>query len=67
MQRLASKPRSWVAVDLGRVVHEVVADLEGRIQQTSGHVELDGLPTLAADPTQMATRFSSSTRRRVCR
>ncbi len=41
------------AVDLTRLAEEVVSDLEGRIQQTGGRVEIGALPTLEADPTQM--------------
>jgi PAS domain S-box-containing protein len=51
--RVASKARPAVSVDLSRVAHEVVADLEERIRQTGGRVELGDLPTLEADPTQM--------------
>jgi signal transduction histidine kinase len=51
--RVASRPPTLVPVDLGRVAHEVLADLEERIRQTGGRVEVDDLPTLEADPIQM--------------
>jgi PAS domain S-box-containing protein len=51
--RVACKSPTTVSVDLGRVAREVLADLEERIRQTCGRVELDDLPTLEADPTQM--------------
>jgi signal transduction histidine kinase len=51
--RVTSKAQPLVPVDLGRVAQEVLTDLEGRIQQTGGRVELGGLPTLESDPTQM--------------
>ena len=51
--RVASRARTAVSVDLDRVAREVLTDLEERIRQTGGRVELDDLPTLEADPTQM--------------
>jgi two-component system, LuxR family, sensor kinase FixL len=51
--RVTSKARPFVPVDLDRVAREVLSDLDGRIQQTGARVELSGLPTLDADPTQM--------------
>src|SRR5262249_40059742 len=51
--RVSSKGQSFVPVDLDRVAREVLNDLESRIQQTGARVELSGLPTLDADPTQM--------------
>jgi signal transduction histidine kinase len=51
--RVASRGQPFVPVDLNRVAREVVSDLEGRLQQTGGRVDLGDLPTLDADPTQM--------------
>ena len=51
--RITTKARSFEPLDLGPVAHEVLSDLETRIQQTGGKVELDGLPTIDADPMQM--------------
>jgi PAS domain S-box-containing protein len=55
--RLATKARPLVSVDLGRLVREVVSDLEGRIGQTGGQVEVGSLPTVEADPVQMRQLF----------
>jgi PAS domain S-box-containing protein len=51
--RLTTKAQPFTRVDLGTVAREVVADLEGRLQQTGGRVEAGGLPAVDADPTQM--------------
>src|SRR4029453_12613041 len=51
--RLTTKAQPFARVDLGRVAREVVADLEGRLQQTGGRVEVGVLPAVDADPTQM--------------
>ena len=51
--RVTSQAHPFESVDLARVAHEVVGDLESRIQSTGGRVELGELPTLDADPLQM--------------
>jgi PAS domain S-box-containing protein len=51
--RVTIQAKPFVAVDLGRVAREVVYDLEDRIQQTHGRVEVGDLPTLEADPVQL--------------
>jgi PAS domain S-box-containing protein len=51
--RLTTKAQPYRPVDLTHIARLVVADLEGRIQQTGGRVQVDDLPTLNADPTQM--------------
>ena len=53
LPRVTSKAQPWAPVDLERVAQEVLSDLEGRIQQTGGRVEVDRLPTLDADSMQM--------------
>ena len=51
--RITTKARPFEPVDLNRVAAEVVSDLEARIEQVGGKVDLDFLPTLDADPLQM--------------
>lgn len=51
--RIETKSQPSVAVDLGVVAREVSADLETRIEQTGGRVEIEELPTIDADPVQM--------------
>jgi PAS domain S-box-containing protein len=51
--RIETKAQPFVPVDLGVIAGEVSADLETRIEQTGGRVEIGALPTLDADPMQM--------------
>jgi PAS domain S-box-containing protein len=51
--RVTTKPQPFQPVDLTQVAQEVVSDLESRIQQTGGRVEVADLPTVDADPLQM--------------
>ena len=51
--RVETKLQTFVAADLGVIAREVCADLETRIEQTGGCVEIEELPTIDADPVQM--------------
>jgi PAS domain S-box-containing protein len=51
--RVATKARPFEPVSLDETARAVVSDLEGRIQQTGGRVELQQLPSVEADPMQM--------------
>lgn len=51
--RVTTKARPFEPVDLTQVATEVLSDLEMRLQDVNGRVEIDGLPTLQADPLQM--------------
>ncbi len=51
--RVETKGQPFVQVDLGVIAKEVIADLETRIEQTGGQVEVKDLPTIDADPMQM--------------
>ena len=57
--RVTTKARPFVSVDLNRVAREVLSDLEVRLEQTGGRVELDDLPVLDADPLQMRQLFQN--------
>ena len=57
--RVSTKARPFVPLDLGKIAGEVVSDLEGRIAQTGGRVEVGPLPTIAADATQMRQLFQN--------
>ena len=57
--RVATKAQPFVLTDLGTLLTEVVSDLEGRLQQTEGHVEVGELPALEADPMQMQQLFQN--------
>ena len=51
--RVTTRAQPFAMVDLGRIATDVVSDLEGRIQQVNGRVDVRSLPSIEADPTQM--------------
>jgi PAS domain S-box-containing protein len=51
--RVEIKGQAFVPTDLGVIAREVSADLETRIDQAGGRVEIGELPTIDADPMQM--------------
>ncbi len=51
--RVTKRDQLFASVDLGKVVHESLSNLEMLIEQTKGHVEVDNLPNIEADQTQM--------------
>jgi len=51
--RVSTRRQALAPVDLGQVAREVVGDLEARIQQSGGAVEVGELPTIAADSLQI--------------
>ncbi|WP_425617357.1 CHASE3 domain-containing protein [Anatilimnocola sp. NA78] len=57
--RVASKAQPFSAVDLNEVAEEVVGDLEARLHDVKGKVEIGKLPHIEADPTQMRQLFQN--------
>jgi light-regulated signal transduction histidine kinase (bacteriophytochrome) len=57
--RVRSKGQEFVAVDLNEIVKGVVSDLEVRLEQSGGRVEVGTLPTIQADPMQMRQVFQN--------
>jgi PAS domain S-box-containing protein len=53
LSRVTTKAQPFITVDLAEITQEVLSDLEVRIQQTGGYVEVGELPTIKADPLQM--------------
>lgn len=51
--RVSTQARPFQDVDLDRIVAEVISDLEVRISEVEGSIEVGNLPTIEADPTQM--------------
>jgi PAS domain S-box-containing protein len=51
--RVTTRAQPFSRVDLFELVYDVVSDLELQIDRTQGKVELERLPTIEADPTQM--------------
>ena len=51
--RVATKAQPFVTTDLVSITREVVSDLEARIEQVKGRVEVGELPNVEADPLQV--------------
>jgi PAS domain S-box-containing protein len=51
--RVTTKAHPFAPVDLAEVARGVMDDLEGRIEQVKGRVEIGGLPVLDAEELQM--------------
>jgi light-regulated signal transduction histidine kinase (bacteriophytochrome) len=51
--RVATKAQPFLPTDLVSVTRDVVSDLEARIEQVHGTVEIGALPHLDADPMQV--------------
>jgi PAS domain S-box-containing protein len=51
--RVTTKARPFDDVDLNEVTHQVLSDLEARVEQTGAQIEVSHLPKLQSDPTQM--------------
>ncbi len=55
--RVTTKAQPFGPVNLNQVVQGVLLDLEVRLEQTHGQVEVREMPTLEADPLQMRQLF----------
>lgn len=53
LSRITTLAQPFMPVDLSQVTQEVLSDLEVRVQQTHGCVEVGKLPIVEADPLQM--------------
>ncbi len=51
--RLSAREQSYARVDLTKVARSVLSDLEVRIEETGGTVNLGALPAIDADPVHM--------------
>jgi PAS domain S-box-containing protein len=51
--RVTTKAQPFIPVNLSQVTRDVVSDLEARIEQVKGRVEVGTLPTIEAEPLQM--------------
>jgi light-regulated signal transduction histidine kinase (bacteriophytochrome) len=57
--RVTTKAQPFAPVDLNPLVADVLSDLEVRIAQTGGRVDVGDLPTIEADPSQMRQLFQN--------
>ena len=53
LSRVTTKAQPFVPVDLAIIVQDVLTDLEMRIEEANGHIEVGPLTTIQADPLQM--------------
>lgn len=51
--RVTTKAQPFVPVDLGKIAQEIICDLEVRLEEVKGHIDMGTLPTLEADPVQI--------------
>ena len=51
--RVTTKAQPFIHVDLGQIAREVVKDLETRLHDTGGRIDIGALPSIEADPLQM--------------
>lgn len=57
--RVTSQGQPFVQVDLEKIVAEVLSDLEARLMDTGGQVEVDRLPMIEGDPLQIRQLFQN--------
>ncbi|MEO8272537.1 MAG: ATP-binding protein [Chloroflexota bacterium] len=57
--RVSIRAQPFAVVDLGIIAREVVTDLEARLEQSGGRIEIGDLPTIEADATQMRQLFQN--------
>jgi PAS domain S-box-containing protein len=57
--RVTTNARPFAPVDLDSVVRDVLGDIEDQIMTTGGRVEVDPLPSIDADATQMRQLFQN--------
>ncbi len=57
--RVTTKAQPFAPTDLNRIVREVLSDLEVRVQDNDGRVDVGELPTIDADALQMRQLFQN--------
>lgn len=57
--RVTTQSRGFVSLSLSTLLHEVLGDLEVRIQETQAQVTVGSMPTLEADALQMRQLFQN--------
>ncbi|HXF62945.1 MAG TPA: ATP-binding protein, partial [Caldilineaceae bacterium] len=59
LSRVTTRGQPFVEVDLNEVVNDVALDLETRLEESDGHLEIGPLPVIEADPLQMRQLFQN--------
>ena len=57
--RVTTKTVPFTPIDLRALIQDVLTDLEVRVEQSGGRVEVGELPTIEADPLQMRMLFQN--------
>ncbi|MGV8073006.1 MAG: PAS domain S-box protein [Syntrophobacteraceae bacterium] len=57
--RLSTRANPFTEVELTKIVQEVLSDLEVRIENVGGEVQVGELPVIQADPSQMRQLFQN--------
>ena len=57
--RVATRGQPFVRTDLSQVVQDVVSDLEVRIEKSGAQIQVESLPEIDADPSQMRQLFQN--------
>jgi PAS domain S-box-containing protein len=57
--RVATETHPFASVDLGRLAHEAVIDLQARLEKSGGTVEIEDLPQVEGDPLQLRQVFQN--------
>lgn len=53
LSRVTTKAAPFEPTDLNQIAEEVILDLETRIEDANGRIDIETLPTIEADPMQM--------------
>jgi PAS domain S-box-containing protein len=59
LTRITTKAKPFERVDLSEIVREIQTDLEIRLTETGGKIEVGDLPQVEADPAQMRQLFQN--------
>jgi PAS domain S-box-containing protein len=59
ISRVATKPTPFKAIDLGEIAREAARLVEESVKEAGGLVEIESLPTIEADDTQMLRLFQN--------
>jgi two-component system, LuxR family, sensor kinase FixL len=59
LSRVATQAQPFIRVDLNKLMRNVVSDLEVRLEETGGKVEVEELMVIEADATQMRQLFQN--------
>lgn len=59
LSRVTSKAQPFQEVNIGEVVRQVVSDLEVRIEQLGARIEIENLPKVEVDASQMRQLFQN--------